>query len=133
MCLSPVGKPANKALCSILPNVDVEAILSKGLIDYDEGDIIMHRWSSASHSFHESMLKGDRWIKVWGLPIKLWKQEYFRVIGERCGGILEADDLSSHSHPNFAPCLKVVGCDLRIILRILTLRLLGEDCMLALK
>ncbi|KAM7507276.1 hypothetical protein LguiA_017729 [Lonicera macranthoides] len=49
------------------------------------------------------------WIKIMDLPLKWWRANILKAIGEECGGLLEIDDRTASMDQCFTACIKVIG------------------------
>ena len=69
----------------------------------------MVRWSKDDHWFNLQIGVRYSWIGIEGLPLQMWNNHVFKVIGEACGGLLEiAEDTKNKSFLGYAK-IKVKG------------------------
>lgn len=55
----------------------------------DVGEVKFVRWNPDSQLTNLLIACSDSWIGIEGLPLNLWNQHVFNVLGSKCGGLLE--------------------------------------------
>lgn len=66
-------------------------LLNRGMISIEAGVITIRRVSVETYKVPHAILKGEAWIKVWGSPPHKWNPAMGSMIGDKCGGYLDAN------------------------------------------
>lgn len=127
--LFPVGVPMNRALWCLKPNMAVNPLVRKGLLDFEEGVILLRKWSPMAQ-FVSPVLVGEHWITVLGLPPLMRTMECLSLVAANCGG-LKVDNKNFSALPLTNPRIKLLSGDLCRIPHVMAIRLKGVDCILA--
>lgn len=73
--------------------------------------LLFEEWSPDIYKSEKVQECCNSWIRIFDLPWILWTAESFKIIGERCGGLLEISEDSSHFRDLRAAKFKVRGIE----------------------
>ena len=53
------------------------------------GEVKLVRWSPDSQLNNTKIVCRNSWLGIEGLPFNMWNKHVFKVIGRKCGGLLD--------------------------------------------
>ena len=87
----------------ILPSKDEACRVRNGRWDYEGVTMELRYWGDWCGCFEEKHKPEALWVRVLGLPVFLWSEDLFRVIGDRIGGfIMTAEETLCRDHVKWA-------------------------------
>lgn len=120
--------PTNRALVLTNSSEESKLILDTGTVWIGNGVLSFQPWTLETSKIHSSALRGNRWIKVWGLPVMAWTNKIFNKIGEYCGCLAVVN--SKTKNKDFLPFarLKIKPENLNSIPRHMEVSWLNASC-----
>ena len=55
----------------------------------DAGEVKFTRWNTKSQLNNSKIVCRNSWLGIEGVPLNLWNKHVFKVIGQKCGGLLD--------------------------------------------
>lgn len=105
--IKPLGYPTNRALFTTNSKEETNLIIKTESVKIGNGILCFQLWQPKITKLLSSIMEGNRWIRVWGIPLSAWNGEIFRKIGEYCGKLLMVDLKTSNRASISYACLKV--------------------------
>ena len=93
-------------LCS-----EAERILSEGPCFYRRKRLWLDKWVPEAGCVREGVEVGEVWVRLLGLPLFLWDNDFFKQFGDACGSFVAVDkDTVGCQNLNWARILvRIVG------------------------
>ena len=71
---------------------EAERVLSRGKRRVKDNVLFMEKWHPEVGCFGNEVKAKEAWVRVVSLPLHLWNQEVFKLIGDGCGGLITVDE-----------------------------------------
>ena len=70
---------------------EAERVMQEGERIYKQKFLFLDRWAPTTGCFKGVKAK-SAWVRIMGLPLCLWHREFFKQVGDACGGYLGVDE-----------------------------------------
>lgn len=84
-----------------LPSRKIAEHIQSGVWIWKKMKLELDWWNPTTGCWPEEIRRDWVWIRILGLPLSMWSNKMFKLIGDRCGGFVETEEettLKNHLH-----------------------------------